>query len=58
MSGSSHTIYAPITFPLISCECGMAYILIAVVCDDENNTTTMEQSQSYYCPYCGKDNKL
>lgn len=37
------------TYPLIHCECGMAFVLLGCVAD-----TVFEQGTPPFCPYCGK----
>lgn len=43
-------------FPLIHCECGQAFVLVAVIKREEDfqeRYDWMNQSSVYYCPYCG-----
>lgn len=52
-------------YPVIKCEdCGFDYILIAVmglnVPEEEkydHDISLMNQISTYFCPYCGKDQK-
>lgn len=46
--------------PVIECECGQRFVLLAVIGDQQHPAVLLQEpNQAYglYCPYCGKFGK-